>query len=553
MRNADATPRTALGSKVVTAAQAVRHIRSDSTLATGGFIGIGFAEGLAIALEQRFLGQDPLSPAASPSGLTLVYAGGQGDGKDRGLSHLAHAGLLKCVIGGHWGLAPQLQQLALSNQIEAYNLPQGIISQLYRDIAAHRPGLITTVGLGTFVDPRQSGGRINSCTQGTLVQLMQIDGVEFLLYKSFPIHACLLRGTTADAHGNISMEREALTLDTLAIAMATHNSGGTVIVQVERLARAGSLPSRQVRIPGILVDYVVLAERPEHHMQTFAQTYSPVFSGEIQAEISVPPAGALDPRKIIARRAALELRAYDIVNLGVGIPEGIAALAAEEDMVDLMTLTAEPGVIGGLPASGLNFGAATNAEAILDQPYQFDFYDGSGLDIAFLGLAQADVKGHIDVSRFDDHLAGAGGFIGICQNTQRLVFVGTFCAGHLEARVQAGKLVIDHEAVVRKFVAAVEQITFNGPDAFLRGQSVLYVTERCVFRLTADGLELIELAPGMELERDILAWMDFRPAIAHPLKAMDARIFCDAPMDLRRDLLSAHHIRNTQKPEEFSP
>lgn len=523
----------------VTAAEAVRHIRNGATLATGGFIGIGFAEGLAIALEQRFLGQDPLSPAGSPNGLTLVYAGGQGDGKDRGLNHLAHTGLLQCVMGGHWGLAPKLQQLALDNQIEAYNLPQGVISQLFRDIAAHRPGLITKVGLGTFVDPRQGGGRVNACSRREWVELLNLDGEEFLLYKSFPIDVCFLRGTTADEHGNISMEHEALTLDSLAIAMATYNSGGTVIVQVERLAKAGSLSSRQVRIPGILVDYVVLADTPEHHMQTFAEPYSAVFSGELQAPPFAWQVTPLSARKIIARRAALELRAHDIVNLGVGIPECLATIAAEENLVDLMTLTAEPGVVGGLPASGLNFGASNNAEAILDQPYQFDFYDGGGLDIAFLGLAQADAHGHVDVSQFNAHLAGAGGFINISQNTQRVVFMGTFGAGHLDAHVLNGKLSIACEAETKKFVNAVEQITFNGTDAFARKQSVVYVTERCVFRLTATGPELIEIAPGINLEVDILPLMDFRPAISPHLHFMDARIFNEAPMGLRQDLLIA--------------
>lgn len=539
MRNADDNPRTKPESKVVTAKQAVRHIGSGDTVATGGFIGIGFAEGLAVALEQRFLGLDPLSPAGSPSGLTLVYAGGQGDGQDRGLNHLAHAGLLQCVIGGHWGLVPKLQELVLNNQIEAYNLPQGVISQLFRDIAAHRPGLITQVGLGTFVDPRQGGGRVNACSQRSWVASLHIDGAEYLFYKAFPIHACLLRGTTADEHGNISMEREALTLDSLAIAMATHNSGGTVIVQVERLAKAGSLPSRQVHIPGILVDHVVLADMPQHHMQTFAEPYSAVFSGELIAPPLAWQVTPLNARKIIARRASLELRAHDIVNLGVGIPECIAAIAAEENVVDLMTLTAEPGVVGGLPASGLNFGAATNAEAILDQPYQFDFYDGGGLDIAFLGWAQVDPKGNVDVSLFSEHLAGAGGFINISQNTQRVVFMGMFCAGHLDAQVLGGKLSIACEADTKKFVNSVEQITFNGMDGVARHQSVLYVTERCVFRLTDAGLELIEIAPGINLDIDILAHMGFRPALSPQLKSMDARIFGDVPMSLRQDMLSA--------------
>jgi propionate CoA-transferase len=428
-----------------------------------------------------------------------------------------------------------------------------VISQLFRDIAAHRPGLVTQVGLGTFVDPRHGGGRVNACSRRTLVELLKIDGAEFLLYKAFPIHACLLRGTTADTHGNISMEREALTLDTLAIAMATHNAGGTVIVQVERLAKAGSLPSRQVRIPGILVDYVVLAEQPAHHLQTYAEPYSAVFSGELQAPPAARLPTLLDARKIIARRAALELRAHDIVNLGVGIPEGIAGIADEENLLDLMTLTAEPGVIGGLPASGLNFGAASNADAVLDQPAQFDFYDGGGLDIAFLGLAQADAQGHINVSQFGGQLAGAGGFINISQNTRRLVFVGTFCAGHLEAQVQSGKLVIGREAEIRKFVAAVEQITFNGSDARARQQEVLYVTERCVFRLAANGPELVEIAPGMDVERDILARMDFRPAVSPQLKTMDARIFCDAPMGLRQNLLDAHTAYNGHSSKNPAP
>jgi len=438
------------------------------------------------------------------------------------------------VIGGHWGLAPKLQQLALNNQIEAYNLPQGVMSQLFRDISAHRPGLITRVGLGTFVDPRHGGGQVNACSQRKLVDLLNVDGQDYLFFKTFPINACFLRGTSADEKGNITMEREALTLDSLAIAMATHNSGGTVIVQVERLAQAGSLSSRQVHIPGILVDFVVLADSLEHHMQTFAESYSAVFSGELKApplEISLTP---LTPRKIIARRAAMELRTNDIVNLGIGIPECIAQIAAEEDVLDLITLTAEPGVVGGLPTSGLNFGASINAEAILDQPYQFDFYEGGGLDVAFLGLAQVDSNGHVDVSQFNGHFAGAGGFIDISQNTQRLVFVGTFCAGNLDAHVTDGQLTIACEAEVKKFVNRVEQITFNAEDAFIRKQAVLYVTERCVFRLSGSGLELIEIAPGINLEVDILPLMGFLPTISKTLTSMDARIFREEPMGLRK-------------------
>lgn len=517
--------------KVHTADEAVSVIRDGDTVSISGFVGVGTPDELLLAVERRFLN------TGHPRDLTLIFAAAPGDGGDRGLNCLAHEGLVKRAIGGHWSLVPKLAKMAVENKIEAYNLPLGCISQLFRVIAGGKVGLHSKVGLKTFVDPRLQGGKVNERTTEDLVKLVEIDGEEWLFYKSIKIDVCLLRGTTADSRGNTTMEGEVLKLDVTSTAMATHNSDGVVITQVKRIAESGSLHPKQVMIPGALVDSVVVAKK-ENHFQTYATEYNHAFTGELRVPMDCLPSMPLDQRKIIARRTALELPIGGVVNLGIGIPEGVACVAAEEGLLDYVTLTAEPGIIGGMPQGGLDFGAALNSESIIAQNSQFDFYDGGGLDMACLGMAETDQYGNVNVSRFGPRFAGAGGFINISQNASRLVLAGTFTAGGLEIEIKDGLLSIIKEGISKKFVKDVQQITFSGTLASERQQPVLYVTERCVFSVSLKGLELIEVAPGIDIERDILAHMDFTP-IMNNVKLMDKRIFYKTPMDLKLDSINA--------------
>jgi len=504
--------------KVIKADEAAAMIENGSTVATGGFVGCTHPEELTAAVEKHFL------ETGAPSSLTLVYAAGQGDGKTRGMNHFGHEGMLKRVVGGHWNLAPAMGCLALENKIEAYNFPQGVISQLFREIAAGNPGRLTHVGLKTFVDPRNDGGKLNAKTTEDLVELIELDGREWLLYKAFPVNIGLLRGTSSDSFGNISFENEVISAEALAIAAAVKNCGGKVIVQVERIVDDYSRDPKNIQIPGLYVDAVVISE-PARHMQTYAEQFNPnyVRQGDI-ATLDLPRMED-GPRRYIAKRAFAEIAAGSIVNLGIGLPEGIAQIAMEKGKIEDMTLTVESGPIGGIPASGLSFGASTFPQAIIDQPYMFDFYDGGGLDIAFLGMAESDRCGNVNVSKFSGRIAGIGGFMNITQNAEKVIFTGTFTAGGLEITFNNGKLEIVNEGRFDKFVENVEHITFSGAYAREKKQTVMYITERAVFRLIDSGIELIEIAPGIDLEKDILSHMAFKPAISDNLKIMSSEIF----------------------------
>ncbi|GKX55432.1 propionate CoA-transferase [Leminorella grimontii] len=504
-----------------------RSIQDGDRLVLGGFIGAVVPEALEKAIGSRFRSE------GHPRNLSLYFAAGQGDSAERAVNNLAEEGLVSFAIGGHWGLIPRLQKLANEGKITGYNLPQGVIAHLMRDTAAGKPGTLSHVGLGTFVDPRIEGGKINKETKEDWVEVITIHGKEYLFYKRLDANVALLRGTTADENGNISMEDECLFVENLAAAQMVKNNGGRVIVQVKRKVKAGTLEPQSVRIPGILVDMVVVVENEADHMQTFAEQQNDAYCRLTpKVEQEVQPI-KLDAKKVVARRAAQELKRGAVLNLGIGLPEYISAVVAEEGLASELNLTVEPGAIGGTPAGGLSFGASANPEAIVTQDQQFDFYDGGGIDQAFLGLAECDKTGDLNVSRFGTKIPGCGGFINITQNAKEVFFCGTFTAGKFDIQVADGKLSINKDGEINKFIDKVQQITFSAKTANENKKPVLYITERAVFRLIPQGLELIEIAPGVSLENDVLAKMDFVPTISPDLKVMDEALFHDRPIGLQ--------------------
>lgn len=516
---------------IITAEQAARLVGDNDVLIVGGNGGMGVPEAILIELEKRFQAE------AAPRDLTLFHVTGIGAVTEKGLCRFAHPGMVARVIGGNFGLQLPFMKLIVDNAIEAYNFPQGVMTQLCRAMAGRQPGVLTHVGLNTYMDPRQDGGRMNGRTTEELVSVIEIDRREYLFYRAPTPTVALLRGTTADEDGYVSMEHEATTREDLSIAQAVHNAGGTVICQVKRLARRGAVHPQMVKIPGFLVDYLVV---DPDQMQTYATRYDAARSGEMPVPISSLRPDPLTEKRVIARRAAFELRTGDVVNLGVGVSAMIPNVAAEEGIEEKITLTVEAGVIGGVPGHAREFGSAVNPRAILDQPYQFDFYDGGGLTCAFLSFAEIDRDGNVNVTRFGNRYDGAGGFIDISQNARRLVFSGTLTGGKLDVAVEDGQLRIRRDGEFRKFVQRVGQISFNARQALERGQEVLFVSERAVFRLESDGPVLIEIAPGVDLQRDVVQRMEFEPRISADLKPMDPRIFRPGRMGLEiRDKVPA--------------
>lgn len=515
-------------SKVITGAQAAAFVKDGMTLGLGGFMGFGVPEELLVALRERFLATQ------SPKNLTLFHCAAVGDGKERGANHIGLEGLIGKLYCGHIGLEPALNKLTVANKLATYMVPQGVCTHMLRAIAGKKVGVITHVGLKTFADPRLEGCKANDMARAgeDIVEVVNVGGKDLLFYKAFPINLCFIKASVGDEDGNLSLYREAAVSDQLEMASAVHNSGGIVIAQVERLVEKNSIKPHDVKVHGFMVDYVVVGS-PQHNRQSFfSDDYMPECCGEIRVPASDIKVAPLTERKVIGRRAAFQLQKGFLVNLGIGIPDQVAAVAGEEGVADQMTLSIESGILGGVPLPGLGTGGSVNPTAIYKQPDIFDVYDGGGIDLTCLGAAQIAPNGNVNVSKFGGRVVGPGGFVNISQNAKRVCFCGTFAAGKMELEIKDGKLNIISDATGIKFVKEVEQVTFSGEYALETGQEVLYITERAVFRLTDKGLTLIEIAPGVNLEKHILPLMEFTPHIAPDLKEMDPRIFREAAMGL---------------------
>ena len=520
-------------SKVISLAEAAALIPDGATVTVSSSSGLGCPDAMLRAIGDRF------RETGSPHGLTTLHPIAAGDmyGID-GIDHIAEPGLLKRVIAGSYPSgpssmpSPKIWKMIHEDQVEAYNIPSGILFHMHVDAAAKRPGVLTQVGFDTFVDPRRTGGRMNDRTTEDIVEVVHFDGQEWLYFRAIPPDVAIIRGTTADEFGNISMEHEGAYLGALEQALAARNYGGNVIAQVKRVTARGTIPTQQVRVPGNLVDYVVVD--PEQ-MQTTQTQYDPAISGEIKASLNSFEPVEWGTDKVIARRAAMELMDGDAVNLGFGISALVPRVLLEEGHGGDVTWVIEQGAVGGVPLLGFAFGCAANAMAIVPSPMQFVYFQGGGFDRTCLSFLQVGADGSVNVSKLaaKPHVtAGVGGFVDITANTLNIVFSGYLTAGGIDLGIVDGRLEIRREGKVRKFVPEVEQVSFSGRIAVERGAKVTYVTERCVIELRPDGLTVTEIAPGIDLERDILGQVDVRLRVAEDLREMDARLFRPEPMGL---------------------
>ncbi len=525
--------------KIITAKQAAAMVKDGCTLATMGFNGFGCPEDLIMTLAEHH------EETGHPVDLTLVKCTSQGDGKGRGISHLAERpGMIRELIISHMGYDPGVRRLVAEEKAACFMIPLGNLMQLFRAIAGGLPGAISTTGLGTFADPRQGGGKANQRTYDLgkeVVSLMEIGGQEVLFYPSFPIDVCFIRATYGDEAGCLSIANEAMSVEQFELAAAVHNSGGIVIAQVDKIVQRGSIPAKEVLVHGFMVDYIVEG-RPEYSCQSFLTDR---FRPELAGLAKVPTAGfeklPMGPRKICCRRAAMELTPNALINLGIGMPGGIGSIADEEGISDLFTLSVECGPLGGVPLGGIDFGACVDPEAMYRMADTLLLYAGGALDMAVLGFAEVDRFGNVNAHSFNGRTVGAGGFIDITQRVKKLCFIGTFTAGKQEIGLRDNGLVIHKQGPQKKFLEELEAVTFSGREALRKGQTVLYITERAVFRLERQGITLVEIAHGVDLQRDILDQMEFIPAMAEHVRYMDPRLFRDGPMGLTADQMGHPH------------
>lgn len=510
-------------------------IPDGAVLTVSSSSGLGCPDAALRAIGEHF------AQEARPRGLTCLHPIAAGDMYGiPGIDHLARPGLLKRVIAGSLPSgpssmpSPKIWQMIADNEVEAYNVPSGILFHLHRESAAGRPGVLTKVGLDTFVDPRRQGARMNGCSpEGEVVRLVNFEGEEWLFFPSIAPDVAIIRATTADEHGNLTFEHEGAYLGAYDQALAARNHRGIVIAQVKRLTAFGSLRPQQVRVPGVLVDYVVVDPDQQQTTQT---PYNPAISGEVFRPLWDFKPIDWSADKVIARRAALELCQDDVVNLGFGICALVPRILLEEGLHGEVSWVIEQGAVGGMPLLGFAFGCASNADAIVPSPDQFTFFQGGGFDRSYLSFLQVDREGNVNVSRLAarPHVtAGCGGFIDIAANARAILFCGYFTAGGLDLRVEGGRLQIAKEGKNRKFVPEVEHVTFSGRRARQLGQNVLYITERCVLRLEPEGLTVIEVAPGVDLKRDVLDQADVPLRVSDGLQTMGERLFRPEPFGLK--------------------